>query len=140
MNAPQTIILDRTIWTRGQLDTRGTFLLHAQAGPRGQCCLGIAMTALGVPDELLKGRRFLIDLRADFDTLPAPAREFLSQLWDVVDPQTPSPEAHLYSCNDGHPYLDDLAPGMPDKVRVQKLNLALERWVLPIRFALKEVI
>lgn len=52
-----TITLDPKIWYRGK-GSQGSKLLKFDqvTGARQQCCLGIAATACGVPDEVLLNR------------------------------------------------------------------------------------
>jgi hypothetical protein len=87
-------------------------------GYRQQCCIGIACTQSGMPDDLIRGRAGVEDL------YPVNTPEWLRRMaeWNG--------EHDLYDINDER-------NGLSDKERVAKLNRELKKRMIPMRFRLK---
>lgn len=61
---PHKLVIDRNIWLRG-VGSAGSRLLTEREGKRCQCCVGVYLTSLGVPDEALKDQSAVDDSLGD---------------------------------------------------------------------------
>ena len=86
------LTIDRRIWKRADehMESMDSLLLDGE-GPRKQCCVGIYLSALGVPDEELDGFG-TVDI---VDDVPEEAEwlyEWGSVLYEVNDTKGPGAE------------------------------------------------
>jgi hypothetical protein len=140
MNEPRIIELDPSVWMRGK---RGGYLLvDAPAQPRQQCCIGVACTALGVPDESIAGEGCVEELPlkvvpGEFQSIAVIGKRFRNEYddyddYDDVEEYISNDNlARVYDIND-NPEIED------DATRVQMINAELEKVKASFRFALKE--
>lgn len=118
MKTRGVIELDPAVWSRGP---NSLTLLSDINGKRQQCCVGVACTALGVSDDVIRGVAYPYYITED--KLP-PAIAELAQLSD---------DTNVYWLNDsGGSEFDD------DRARVKAINSELKRKAIPLRFRLKQ--
>lgn len=88
------LTIDRAVWLRGAdaEDGRNSFLLRPSDGKR--CCVGIYLSALGVPDELLSG-----ESEDGGVVVPCEDDEYETRLHDLV-PSWLADECFVYRIND----------------------------------------
>ncbi len=88
------LTIDRSIWLRGADadDGRNSFLLRPSDGKR--CCVGIYLSALGIPDELLSGESEDGGVR-----VPVEDDEYETRRHDLV-PNWLADECEVYRVND----------------------------------------
>lgn len=113
-----TVELDPKVWVRG----RGfaySKLLTTIDGHRAQCCIGVACTALGVPDESIRGRGYASS------SMPYPLSE-IHAAWSADEANY----LRVYAIN------DDVGR-IPDTERVALINANLAEMGVPLRFTLK---
>lgn len=107
-------------WRRGEIVST---LLTFRAGCREQCCVGVACTQLGVPDEAILECPGLTHVM----TLPEPLHGLLRFECRHFEPP---PLQSLYEIND--------RVSLSDEDRVAQLNTVLEETGIPLRFELEE--
>jgi hypothetical protein len=119
----ETVELNPRVWYRGKTG-RASYLLSPRRihGYRQQCCLGIACSATGVEDDLIRKRTGVEDLYAWRDDVPPKWLARLSELNGDHD---------LYDINDRR------STRISDSQRVRDLNKELKRLAIPLRFRLK---
>jgi hypothetical protein len=131
--APLTITLDPAVWYRGRGSERSKLLRFDTYGNRQQCCLGIAATAVGVPDAVLKDVAELQTARVVAELPTATARPLLELTRDLRH-RDGSALAEIYIENDTHSVLDDDDADLADAERVERINRLTEPFGL--RFVL----
>jgi hypothetical protein len=113
----QTVTLDPDVWSRGPASYA---LLHNDHSTRQQCCIGVACTALGVPDDQIQNLTYP-DYVSE-NVLP----DVIARLTDAF-----RESRTVYQLNDSGEFTTDAE-------RVKAINATLKQHQIELRFRLKK--